>query len=77
MKHYDIKFYSNDENKRVALISFRSEKLARKFIEKFEHLGGFTRFTWDDYGWNDFFGKIEILPCNKKGFETLMVYLYN
>ena len=74
-KHYDIKFYSNDTNHRVFLASFRSEQSADKFIEKYENAGGFKRFNWNDYGWNDFNGKIQIIPCNINGFKTVMHYL--
>lgn len=74
--HYDIKFYSNDENRHVFYASFRSEKLAYRFIEKYEHAGGICQFLWDDYGINDFCGNIELVPCNDKGFKLVLSYLY-
>lgn len=75
MRHYDIKFHSNDENRRVFYASFRSETLANKFIERYQNAGGFRRFDYDDHGWNDFCGNIELVPCNSKGFKIVMHYL--
>jgi len=75
LNHWDVKFYSNDENKRVFLASFRSEKLADKFIQKYQYTGDFKRFEFDHYGLNDFVGNIELVPCNEKGFKTVMGYL--
>lgn len=71
MDHWDVKFYSMDKE-RVFFASFRSEELADKFIERFQHAGEFRRFEYDHYGLNDFSGNIQIVPCNINGFRMVM-----
>lgn len=74
--HWDVKFYSNDDKRRVFYASFRSEGLADKFIERFRYYGEVNNFEVDHYGLNDFVGNIELVPCNLKGFKIVMNYLY-
>lgn len=76
LNHWDVKFYSNDEKRRVFYGSFRSEKLADRFIEQFKYYGEVNNFEFDHYGLNDFVGNIELVPCNLKGFKIVMNYLY-
>lgn len=75
--HYDLKLYDNAGTGYVFYACFRSELLAEKFIERYQHMGGVLNFTHDVYGMNDFSGQgLEILPCNSKGFKKVMDYLY-
>jgi len=74
-----VEFSSNDPGYRNTFRgTFRSERTFNKFIETWQHAGGFLRFNYDLlYTLDDEYpGLYSTIPANYKGYKRVMQVLY-
>ena len=79
MTKYIVEFSSNAEGYRDKFKgTFRSRRVLDKFMDMWQHAGGFLRFNHDVlYELNDEYpGVWVIIPANYRGYKMVMSALY-